>query len=234
MTTRSWTSPAGAAFYGCLPRLLEQAGGGSSHVVCERAFFEDFARDMDTFQRMRREAMIWRGIAPEDLPATTYIQQPPCRRDQKIELQIYAVVPKSPGSVTVQTFYDEPTGTTAKLLTIGGHEHLYIAEINGVVARCRPAGQLPRAERPHVRELRTLLDRYGIKFPKVLRTWCYLDDIDRDYAEFNLSRNEFFAAEGVKRLPASTGIQARLWPAGALCRAGPVRPARTRTAWRSN
>jgi len=44
-----------------------------------------------------------------------------------------------------------------------------------------------------------------------------LDDIDRDYAEFNLSRNEFFQREEIHRLPASTGIRAGLYPPGTLC-----------------
>jgi enamine deaminase RidA (YjgF/YER057c/UK114 family) len=56
-----------------------------------------------------------------------------------------------------------------------------------------------------------------VRFPDVLRTWCYLDDIDHTYADFNHSRNAFFAVEGVKRLPASTGIEARLWPLSARC-----------------
>jgi enamine deaminase RidA (YjgF/YER057c/UK114 family) len=54
-------------------------------------------------------------------------------------------------------------------------------------------------------------------FPQVLRTWCYLNDIDRDYDQFNLSRNAFFEREGVKRLPASTGIRAGLYPPAAQC-----------------
>jgi hypothetical protein len=33
------------------------------------------------------------------MPATTYIRQPPCHEPQKIELQVYAVVPKSPEAV---------------------------------------------------------------------------------------------------------------------------------------
>ena len=37
-----------------------------------------------------------------------------------------------------------------------------------------------------------MLRELGITFPQVLRTWCYLDEIDRDYDEFNLSRNKFF------------------------------------------
>ncbi len=42
----------------------------------------------------------------------------------------------------------------------------------------------------------------------VVRTTCYLRDIDRDYQPFNSIRTEFFAALGLDPLPASTGIQA--------------------------
>ena len=44
-----------------------------------------------------------------------------------------------------------------------------------------------------------------------------LDEIDRDYDEFNISRNEFFTRENVQRLPASTGIRSGLHPQGTLC-----------------
>jgi enamine deaminase RidA (YjgF/YER057c/UK114 family) len=44
----------------------------------------------------------------------------------------------------------------------------------------------------------------------VVRTTCYIRDIERDYAEFNRIRNEFFWALGLDPFPASTGIQARI------------------------
>lgn len=44
----------------------------------------------------------------------------------------------------------------------------------------------------------------------VVRTSCYLRDIDRDYAEFNEERNAFYGQQGLDPLPASTGIQAKL------------------------
>jgi enamine deaminase RidA (YjgF/YER057c/UK114 family) len=44
----------------------------------------------------------------------------------------------------------------------------------------------------------------------VVRTTCYLRDIERDYDEFNLIRTEFFSAMDLDPLPASTGVQARL------------------------
>jgi enamine deaminase RidA (YjgF/YER057c/UK114 family) len=44
----------------------------------------------------------------------------------------------------------------------------------------------------------------------VVRTSCYLRDIERDYDEFNRVRTLFFKLLSVDPLPASTGIQARL------------------------
>ncbi len=204
-------------FYRCLPRLLQQAGSDTSHVFLERVFFEDFARDMDTFQRVRAEAYYQAGIPEEELPATTYIQQPPCRRTQKLEMQIYAVAPKSPGSVSVQTIHDGTTGTTGKLLEIAGVRHLYIADINGLSDDKKNPGTFRQQSDRMFQKCATMLAQHGVRFPDVLRTWCYLHDIDNTYAEFNLSRNEFFQQEGVQRLPASTGIEATLWPLQARC-----------------
>ena len=44
----------------------------------------------------------------------------------------------------------------------------------------------------------------------VVRTTCYLRDIDRDYEAFNEERTAFYRELGLNPLPASTGIQARL------------------------
>ena len=58
-----------------------------------------------------------------------------------------------------------------------------------------------------------LLKSEGATWRDVVRTTCYLRDIERDYEEFNLIRTEFFKQQGLDLLPASTGIQAILcWP----------------------
>jgi enamine deaminase RidA (YjgF/YER057c/UK114 family) len=44
----------------------------------------------------------------------------------------------------------------------------------------------------------------------VVRTTCYLRDIERDYDAFNKMRTLFMDGIGLNPLPASTGIQARL------------------------
>ena len=55
-----------------------------------------------------------------------------------------------------------------------------------------------------------LLKAEGATWKDIVRTSCYLRDIDRDYAEFNEERTAFFKEQGLDPLPASTGIQAKL------------------------
>lgn len=55
-----------------------------------------------------------------------------------------------------------------------------------------------------------LLGSEGATWHDVVRTSCYLRDIDRDYKEFNEERTVFFKEQQLDPLPASTGIQAKL------------------------
>lgn len=56
----------------------------------------------------------------------------------------------------------------------------------------------------------SLLEAEGATWKDVVRTTCYLRDIERDYAAFNEIRTEFFKQQELNPLPASTGIQAIL------------------------
>jgi enamine deaminase RidA (YjgF/YER057c/UK114 family) len=55
-----------------------------------------------------------------------------------------------------------------------------------------------------------LLQSEGCTWHDIVRTTCYLRDIDRDYDAFNEERTKFFKEQGLDPLPASTGIQAHL------------------------
>jgi 2-iminobutanoate/2-iminopropanoate deaminase len=55
-----------------------------------------------------------------------------------------------------------------------------------------------------------LLKSEGCTWRDIVRTTCYLRDIDRDYEAFNEERTAFFKAQGLDPLPASTGIEAKL------------------------
>lgn len=60
------------------------------------------------------------------------------------------------------------------------------------------------------RNLTELLAAEKASWHDVVRTTCYLRDIERDYRQFNEIRTFFFQELGLDPLPASTGIQARL------------------------
>ncbi len=55
-----------------------------------------------------------------------------------------------------------------------------------------------------------LLAAEGATWHDIVRTTCYLRDIERDYPAFNEERSAFFKLQGLDPLPASTGIQAIL------------------------
>ncbi len=55
-----------------------------------------------------------------------------------------------------------------------------------------------------------LLASEGCTWHDVVRTTCYLRDIERDYEAFNEERAAFYKEQGLDPLPASTGIQAIL------------------------
>lgn len=204
-------------FYQCLPNILEEAGAEMGDVILERVFFRDIDADFETYAQVRREAYRQAGVIGDRLPATSYINQPPCQTDQALELQIQAIAPHGGGNVSVESFPEIEPRVTRKVVQVGDHRHLYIMNIGGA----GPDGYIPDNFREQVERMFDksvpMLEAHGSRFSEVLRTWCYLDEIDRDYDQFNKSRNEFFERHQVQRLPASTGIRAGLYPSGTLC-----------------
>jgi 2-iminobutanoate/2-iminopropanoate deaminase len=60
------------------------------------------------------------------------------------------------------------------------------------------------------RNIQALLESEGATWQDVVRTTCYLRDIERDYEVFNRVRKAFYDEQGLDPYPASTGIQAIL------------------------
>ena len=60
------------------------------------------------------------------------------------------------------------------------------------------------------RNLTCLLASESASWHDVIRTTCYLKNIERDYGDFNEIRTMFMKSIGLDPLPASTGIQAKL------------------------
>jgi len=60
------------------------------------------------------------------------------------------------------------------------------------------------------RNISELLKAEQMSWHDIVRTSCYLRDIERDYKDFNEIRTAFFSWLNLDPLPASTGIQARI------------------------
>jgi 2-iminobutanoate/2-iminopropanoate deaminase len=60
------------------------------------------------------------------------------------------------------------------------------------------------------RNITELLEAEGMTWQDIVRTTCYIRDIERDYEAFNEVRTEFYEWLGLDPLPASTAIQARI------------------------
>jgi 2-iminobutanoate/2-iminopropanoate deaminase len=71
-------------------------------------------------------------------------------------------------------------------------------------------GNLRAQTRRTFANITALLESEGANWKDVVRTTCYLRDIERDYAAFNEERTAFYRERELDPLPASTGIQAIL------------------------
>ena len=71
-------------------------------------------------------------------------------------------------------------------------------------------GDLRCQTRRTFENITALLASEGATWKDVVRTTCYLRDIERDYQAFNEERSAFYREQRLNPLPASTGIQAIL------------------------
>jgi len=72
------------------------------------------------------------------------------------------------------------------------------------------AGDLRAQTQRTFDNITNLLAAEGATWKDIVRTTCYLRDIERDYKEFNEERTAFYNEQALNPLPASTGIQAIL------------------------
>jgi 2-iminobutanoate/2-iminopropanoate deaminase len=109
--------------------------------------------------------------------------------------------------------YDKPSSFSRGMrIDIGGVCILLISgtasiDENGVSVH---VGDFEKQMRRTYDNITGLLKSEGATWHDIVRTSCYLRDIDRDYDLFNKIRTEFFTEQGLDPVPASTGIQAHL------------------------
>jgi enamine deaminase RidA (YjgF/YER057c/UK114 family) len=155
---------------------------------------------------------IMRDFYGSDMPATSYVPQPPC--EGKL-LAIEALgIGRAPGEVEIERVSEQ--------LVIARHNHIAWCHCAEVVPRdCN--GSVYDASLDALQQIRSLLASVNIPFEEIVRTWLYLGGIVEDegptqrYKELNRARTDFyqdihFLADRVppgrkgRVFPASTGI----------------------------
>jgi len=171
--------------------LREEATRGS--IVNQAVFYSD----PEHLNALRH---IIRDFYGGDLPATTYVPQRPC--DGRL-LAIEALgVGRNFGEVEI----------------VRRSEQVVIARHNNIAwVHCGQVAPSPSAEGVFerslscFRQMRDLLDREGIGFEQVIRTWLYLGDIVgpegpvQRYQELNRARSEFYRDYRFGRDPVLSG-----------------------------
>jgi enamine deaminase RidA (YjgF/YER057c/UK114 family) len=187
-----------------------EAEGVRGSIVHQAVFVADVGQIAECRQ-------IIRDFYGSELPATSYVPQPPCAG------KLLAIEALGVGR-------DPQAGTPGEVEIQRVSEQLVIARHNGIAwAHC--AQVVPRIDAAGVyagtmgafEEMRSLLGSVGVRFDQVIRTWLYLGGIvDAEgplqrYQELNRARTDFYRdtvflagclppAQRGPVYPASTGI----------------------------
>lgn len=194
-----------AAIQRALVELLAVDGGSLDSVVSETLFLRNIAADLEAVRAARERASAGvEGAARR--PARTEIEQPPLDASARLEIAGQAILPRS-APLVVESIGARPgcgcppcVDAQGLRLDLGGESQLRVAGLCGAGegAHDQVLDAFARAE--------DLLERAGMSFGDVLRTWIHLREIDRDYADLNRARRAFYSDRGIDPPPASTGI----------------------------
>ncbi|MFK8032175.1 MAG: Rid family hydrolase [Gammaproteobacteria bacterium] len=201
------------AAYQAVRCVLQSEGVGFESVVCETLFHRDLNANLKAVRTVRDRLV---GAAADAVPVVTEIEQPPLSKHAWLELSIQAIVPIIPTSfeaIRAGSFCECPECERSQgvAVRIDDESRLYSGVLYGAGKSVyeQTRDMFVRAEE--------MLHQVGMDFGDVVRTWIYLPKIDRDYADLNRSRRDFFDERGVNPPPASTGIGAGLVEPHLVC-----------------
>jgi enamine deaminase RidA (YjgF/YER057c/UK114 family) len=196
--------------YQRLADLLAEQGASRHDVVTEKVFFSDIANQVAPFGAVREHFHTSGNGSLPALPATTYLQQPSCEPGVLCELQARVFMATDEQELTVTAIDGLPAPAAGRIVSCRGYDHIYLQNLtggapgDGLDYAAQTAAMFDMAE--------AVLQDQDLTFRDVIRTWIYVDEMERDYAALNSVRSTFFERVGVKRLPASTGIQGGVYP----------------------
>lgn len=205
------------SMYASLGRALTSQRAEGGVVLSERIFLAAIDGEFAELHEVRRKFYHDQGHDPRRVPATSYIQQPPCEPGQLCALQAHILVPRGMNRLDLLAVEAHDEYGSARILTTSEGRHVFIANI---VPHDRPGpGPCVFADRAQhmFEEADAALNAVGFRWTDVMRTWFCLAEMDRDYGVFNQVRNAFYKQKGISRLPASTGISGAPFPSQRLC-----------------
>lgn len=190
---------------GNIAAAMQQEGGARGAIVHQAVFVADVGR-IDECRRIIRD------FYGRDLPATSYLPQPPCG-GAPLAIEAHGVG-RGGGPVELERVSEQ--------LVIARHEGLAWAYCTPAAPRT-PAAGVYQGATDALRRIRSLLGGAGVRFDQVIRTWLQLGGIVDDegpaqrYQELNRARDDFYraipfragrrpAGGGGPAYPASTGI----------------------------
>lgn len=194
------------AVYRAMRELLASEGASVATVASETLFVRDDGRALEVILDTRRR-LLEEAEPGSCRPVTAVIGQPPLSNDASLELSALAVIPHDQQSQRVTEVWSTPacgceacSRLPARLIRVGEQMHAHAGNIYG-------AGD-DAFEQTYAMFCagEELLREAGMSFSEVVRTWIWLRHMDRDYAEFNRARREFFRSRGIELMPASTAV----------------------------
>ena len=190
--------------------FLDEQGAKRHHVITEKVFCSDLKAQAETFRKVRERFYLEGNGKSGSPPATTYLQQPPCEPGVLCELQAQLVLSSEEESVEVREVEGLPAPAAGKIVSSQGYDHVYLHNLTGGQYG---DGMDYTSQTEEVFDLaEDVLEQQGLTFKDVVRTWLYVDEMERDYAALNRVRNAFFERVGLESMPASTGIQGGVYP----------------------
>jgi enamine deaminase RidA (YjgF/YER057c/UK114 family) len=198
--------------YQSVQDILYAHKGDWRHVIHEWVHFQHIRQGMAPLLAARERMTGDPRESARYRPAVTYVGQPPLDSRLHLELAFHAVIPHA-GEQELP-----PLPLKSRCPCRDCHPASACRLRLGEVLHCRAGNIYGTAAAAYQETLAMfeaaagLLHEAGMSFHNVARTWIYLRDIDRDYAEFNRARRDFYHEYGILRLPASTGIAGAPYP----------------------
>ena len=164
-----------------------------------------FMKDVGQMEACRQIMLDFYG---DELPATTYIPQPPCE-GKLLSIEALGVGRVTEG-VEIRRLCDR--------IVVASHSGVSWVHCGQIVPTTRATGVYDRSLSAF-EDMRQMLQSAGMPFEQVIRTWLYLGDIvgpegnTQRYKELNRARTDFF--KGISFAPVTTpgNVNSLIYPA---------------------